>query len=117
LPDDLESSSEEARHLREQGESLIGAGQTETGETLLAMSEAVLYGTDQYGTLLISAIEVEPSLVAFHHGLPTCLFARRDAEERAEIFADTEDLTFLGVLYLTPSSTTTSSISRMSAFW
>ena len=101
-PEDLKSPIEKGSDLREQGEWLIETGQTEIGARLLAMSEPVLHGTDQYGTLLISAEEIEPSLVAFHHGLPTYLVARRDAEDRAETFADGREVTFLGVLYFTP---------------
>jgi hypothetical protein len=102
IPEDLEFAIEEGTDLREHGEALIESGQTEVGARLLATSEAMLHGTDQFGTLLISAHEMEPSLVAFHHGLPTYLVAKRDAEERAETFADGAEVTFLGVLYFTP---------------
>ena len=102
LPEDLESSIEHGTDLREQGESLIEAGRTEAGEKLLDMSEPILHQADQYGTLLISAEEAEPSLIAFHDGLPTYLVARTDAEERAEAFSDGTDVTLIGILYLSP---------------
>jgi len=102
LPEDLESSIEHGMALRKNGESLIEAGHTDSGQTLVAMSDPVLHQADRYGTLLIALGDNEPSLAAFHHGLPTCLVARTDAEERAEAFCDATDVTPLGVLYVSP---------------
>ena len=102
LPEDLESSIEHGMTLRENGESLIETDHTDSGQVLVAMSDAVLHQADRYGTLLIALGDNEPSLVAFHHGLPTCLVARTDAEERAKAFSNGMDVTPVGVLYVSP---------------
>ena len=102
IPENLEESIEEGRRLREEGESLIQVGQTEAGERLLTMGTALLLREDRFGTLLVSATQDGPSLIAFHHGLPTYLIARTETEERAEAFSGGKHVSLLGVLYFSP---------------
>ena len=102
IPEDIDKSIEEWRKLLEQGESLLQAGQTEEGERLIANSRTLLLQEDRYGTMLVSAGHERPCLVAFHHGLPTYLIAKKEAKQRAEAFSNGKNVSPLGVIYLSP---------------
>ncbi len=102
VPEDIEESLEDGRRLLDEGEALIQSGRIEEGARVIAAGKALLLQEARYGTLLVSARQEGPSLVAFHHGLPTCLIAQTEAEERAEAFSNGREVTPLGVLYLSP---------------
>ena len=102
IPEDLVESIEEGRRLRQEGVSLIEAGETKAGEDLLALSKSILLQEDEFGALFVSANQDGPSLIAYHHGLPTHLTARTDAEERAQAFFGEKQMVFLGVLFFSP---------------
>jgi len=102
MPEDIDGSIEEGRNLREEGESLIESGQTEEGERLITRSKNLLHQKDRFGTLLVSAKPEGPSLIAFHHGLPTYLIAKTEAKERAAVLFNGKHLTSMGVLYSSP---------------
>lgn len=102
IPDGIEESMEEGRRLREEGESLIQAGQTEEGERLIARGKTLLLQEDRFGTLLISPSLEEASLIAFHHGLPPYVTAKTEVEQRVEAFSNGKHVTPLGVLYCCP---------------
>jgi hypothetical protein len=101
-PEDIEKSIEAGREFREAGVALIEAGQSEAGRDLIAISKTLQRQEDHYGTLFIRMSYGESSLVAFHHGLPTYLIERAEAEERAIDFSNGMPVTLLGVLYLSP---------------
>ncbi len=88
--------------IRDEGQSLILNGHIEEGQRLLARSKVLVLQENDYGTLIISAKQDGPALMAFHQGLPTYLIARTDAKERAEIFSKGEEAILVGVLYLSP---------------
>ena len=102
VPEDIEESLEDGRRLLDEGEALIQSGRIEEGARVIAAGKALLLQEARYGTLLVSARQEGPSLVAFHHGLPTCLIAQTEAEERAEAFSNGKHVTPLGVIYLSP---------------
>ena len=102
IPENIEQSTDEGRELLEEGESLIQAGQSEEGKNLIATGRAMLLQEDRYGTMLVSAGQERPCLVAFHHGLPTYLIAKKEAKQRAEAFSNGKHVTPLGVIYLSP---------------
>jgi hypothetical protein len=102
IPENMGASIDNGLAIREEGQSLIQNGQIEEGQRLVARSKALVLQENHYGTLIISAKKEGPSLLAFHHGLPTYLIAKTDAEERAEVFSKGEQAILIGVLYLTP---------------
>jgi hypothetical protein len=102
IPEDIEASIEAGRKLLKEAQSLIQAGQIEEGEKLITRSKGLLFQENHYGTLLLSAKQEEPTLVAFHHGLPTCLVAKTEARERAKAFSNGNRVIPLGVLYHSP---------------
>ncbi len=93
IPEDMDKCIEGGRRLLEEGESLIRTGKTEEGQRLIASGKTLLLQEDRYGALLVSARQGGPSLIAFHHGLPTYLAAKKEVDER---------VTPLGVLYFSP---------------
>ncbi len=102
IPENLKQSVQEGINLLREGQSLIQTGRNEEGQKLIARGKTLILQEDTYGTLLVSAKPERPSLIAFHHGLPTYLTARTEAEERAEAFSGGKPVAMLGVLYFSP---------------
>jgi hypothetical protein len=90
------------RRLIEEGQSLIQNGLFEAGQNLITSGRTNLFQENSYGTLLISARQEGPTLIAFHHGLPAYVTAKKEAEDKADAFSNGKLVTYLGVLYLSP---------------
>ncbi len=102
IPENIDLCIEAGRRLLEEGQSLIQNGLAEAGQNLITNGRANLLQEDSYGTLLISARQKGPSLIAFHHGLPTYVTAKKEARDKADVFAKGKFVTQLGVLYVSP---------------
>lgn len=93
IPEDIEKCIERGRRLIKEGQSFIRTGKTEEGQRLIASGKTILLQENRYGALLVSAKHGGPSLIAFHHGLPTYLTAKKVVDER---------VTPIGVIYFSP---------------
>jgi len=102
IPEDIGECIEEARRTLEEGEHWIEKGQTQEGLDLISRSRALLFQEDRFATLLVSTENAQPSLLAFHHGLPTYVIAKTEAQERAEALSHGKQVIPVGVLYLSP---------------
>ena len=102
IPENLYLSIEGGRNLIEEGQTLIQKGLAQEGQNLITSGREIILQEHGYGTLYISARQEGPSLISFHHGLPTYITAKKEAEDNADDFSKGENVTSLGVLYVSP---------------
>jgi len=102
IPENLYLSIEGGRNLIEEGQTLVQKGLAQEGQNLITNGRAIILQEHGYGTLYVSAKREGPSLISFHHGLPTYITAKKEAEDKANDFSNGENVTSLEVLYVSP---------------